>query len=366
MRVLIVLCALAGIASAQPTDPDTKKRADDAFAAGTAAYNANDFVNAALKFENAYSLVADPAYLFNIGQAYRQAKECVKSAAAFQKFVELAPNAPNIGKAKDLLHEVNVCALFVEGRRLMGAGRPAEACEKFQAAFNGDPGAVGTLLNLGLCNEQIGKFATAASWFRQAIVKAKESQSSEAEQQAQQHIDGIAKKISTVDIEAPTNNKTVIKLDGKPITVLSHVEVDPGRHVIDAETPGTRPVTQSFEVASGGHTNVRIASGENPGGGGSPRSAYILGGAGLTLWVGAAALGVVGKSKYDDASTFEQQDKWKTIVRYGATSMFIVGTGAIATSVVLYLRARKHRAETTVLAPTVGPNDVGIALTGAF
>jgi outer membrane protein assembly factor BamD (BamD/ComL family) len=100
MRALIVLVMLAGVAAAQPVDPAVRARADAAYAEGSTAYDANDFTRAALKFEEAYSLVADPAFLFNIGQAYRQAKECVKAAAAFAKFIELVPDSPNIANAK--------------------------------------------------------------------------------------------------------------------------------------------------------------------------------------------------------------------------------------------------------------------------
>ncbi|MBA3393318.1 MAG: tetratricopeptide repeat protein [Deltaproteobacteria bacterium] len=164
----LVLGMIAPAASAQPVDPETKARADAAFAEGTAAFDASDFVRAALDFEEAYGLVPDAAYLFNIGQAYRFGKECVKATAAYQKFIELVPDAPNVDKAKLHLQEVKVCALFVEGRRLMGAGKPAEACTQFAAAHAEDPKATGTMLNLGLCNEQIGKVATAATWFRKA------------------------------------------------------------------------------------------------------------------------------------------------------------------------------------------------------
>src|SRR5689334_6498185 len=112
MRALLVLVVLARVAAAQP---DVKARADAAYAEGSAAYDSNDFRRAAVRFEEAYALVADPAYLFNIGQAYRQADECEKAAAAFRKFIELVPDAPNIANARQLLDEVNVCATFVDG-----------------------------------------------------------------------------------------------------------------------------------------------------------------------------------------------------------------------------------------------------------
>ena len=363
--VVLTLCAVARVAIAQPVDPAAKARADAAYAEGSTAYNANEFAKAALKFEEAYAHVPDPAYLFNIGQAYRQAKECVKAAGAFQKFIELVPGAPNIDNAKELLQEQNTCAVFVEGRRLMGAGRPAEACEKFKLAHRDDPGAVGTLLNLGLCSEQMGKLATAASWFRQAQKKAIEVKLDEADQQAKAHLDVLVPKIPKIDIKVPAN--ATVKLDGNDVLVFVGVEVDPGRHTLVVEAPGMKPETQSFDVSIGARETVAVsltpisAPSRH-----SNRLAIILGTTGLTLWAGTAALGLVGKSKYDDAATRDDQQKWKDIVRYGGTTMFVLGTAAMTTSIVLYVRGRKGSAESAVLAPAAGPGHVALTLGGSF
>jgi Tfp pilus assembly protein PilF len=363
----VILCAAS--AHAQPIDPDTKARADAAFAEGTAAYTASDFTKAALKFEEAYTLLPDPAFLFNIGQAYRQAEECVKAADAFTKFIELVPDAPNLAKAKELLKEVNVCAIFVEGRRLMGAGRPAEACEKFDLAFKADPEAVGTLLNLGLCHEQIGKLATALVWFRRAHARSVALESAEAADQAQKRIDGITGKIPKLDIVlAPPAPSATVKLDGKPVTTLTGIEVDPGRHVVDVEAPGVRPATTAVDVGIGRRATVEVPLVEIEG---KPRPRgklpWVLGGAGVALWAGAATLGFVGKHQYDTAKTVDAQRDWKSIVRYGSTSMFVVGTALVTTSVVLYLKGRKHRAEPrTALQPIVTTHQLGVAYGGSF
>ena len=366
MRVLVLLVLCAGVAAAQPVDPAAKARADAAYAEGSQAYTAGDYVTAARKFEDAYAAVPDPAYLFNIGQAYRQSKDCVKSAASFRELIKLVPTASNIDQAKDLLREQEVCAIFVEGRRLMGAGRPAEACEKFAIAFDRDPEAVGTLLNLGLCSEQIGKLATAADWFRKAAKKAKQIKVEEAVKEAKQRLDAIESKIPKVDITITGAANASVKLDGKELALTTNVEVDPGRHTVEAQAP-ERAKTETFEIAIGGRTNLEIAlEGTSSRGSRSNRVAYILGGVGLTLWVGTAVLGVVGKSKYDEAADFDEQDKWKSIVRYGGTSMFVLGTAAITTSVILYVRNRGRRSDTTVLAPAVSNGQLGIVLGGSF
>lgn len=366
MRAALVLClcTFVRVAAAQPVASAAKERADAAYARGTAAYNANEFAKAALEFEEAYAHVPDPAFLFNIGQAYRQAKDCVKAAAAFQKFVDLVPGAPNIASAKELLAEQNTCASFVEGRRLMGAGRPAEACEKFKLAYRDDPGAVGTLLNLGLCHEQMGKLATAASWFRQAQKKATDIKVPEAVEQARSHLDVLAKKIPKVDIQVPDG--ATVKLDGAEQVVLTNIEVDPGKHTVVVEAPGRKPATETFDIAMGARETVEVKLASFGGNGRSNRTAYILGGTGIALWAGTAVLGLVGKSQYDDAENRSDQQQWKDIVRYGGTSMFVLGTAAVTTSVVLFLRNRKQRDESVVLAPAAAPGQVALVLGGSF
>lgn len=369
----LVLGVQVPSASAQPVDPETRAKADAAFTEATAAFGASDFVLAALKFEEAYGLVPDAAYLFNIGEAYRFGKECVKATAAYQKLIELVPDAANVGKAKLHLQEVKVCALFVEGRRLMGAGKPAEACTQFAAAHAEDPGATGTMLNLGLCHEQIGKVATAATWFRRAQNSAVESQATASEAQARARVEALATKIPRLEIVVtPARPGTVVVIDGKPVEAaqLAAFEVDPGRHVIDVQSPGLPSATRAVEVELGAREKVVIAL-DVPSRGGHRRAAYITGGIGLGLLAGTAVLGFVGRDRYDNASSLDEQNRWKSIVRYGGTSMFVVGCAAVTTSVVLYVRGRgDSRERSAQLAPIVGPivgdDQLGLSLGGVF
>src|SRR5687768_12791848 len=72
--------------------------------------------------------------------------------------------------------------LFEEGRAELQAGRPDAACKKFEQSIRKDPRAVGTLLNLALCNERQGKIASALALFVEAYDRATEA--GEAEQRA--------------------------------------------------------------------------------------------------------------------------------------------------------------------------------------
>ena len=65
-------------------------------------------------------------------------------------------------------------ALFNEGRRLVGLGKLAEACPKFEASFSLVPG-IGTQLNLADCYQQLGRTASAWATFRDAAIAAARS-----------------------------------------------------------------------------------------------------------------------------------------------------------------------------------------------
>ena len=65
-------------------------------------------------------------------------------------------------------------ALFNEGRSLVAGGHYSDACPKFEASQQLDPG-LGTLLNLAECYEKLGKTASAWAEYREAIPLARAS-----------------------------------------------------------------------------------------------------------------------------------------------------------------------------------------------
>jgi hypothetical protein len=55
-------------------------------------------------------MAPDPAFLFNIAQAYRQANECSKAAEYYRQFVGALRNPPNLDKVQKLIAEMDACA----------------------------------------------------------------------------------------------------------------------------------------------------------------------------------------------------------------------------------------------------------------
>ncbi len=104
-RAALVILALTGIASA-----DSRQQARALYGEGQKAYADGDFRVAATKFRAAYDLEPDPAYLYNIAQAYRFAKQCHHSVTFYKRFLVAMPDAPNKQEVGKFLVEVSACA----------------------------------------------------------------------------------------------------------------------------------------------------------------------------------------------------------------------------------------------------------------
>lgn len=60
--------------------------------AGERAYNLGEFEKAAQLFKDAYSEHADPAFLFNVAQTYRQAGDCKQALFFYKRYLALKQN----------------------------------------------------------------------------------------------------------------------------------------------------------------------------------------------------------------------------------------------------------------------------------
>ncbi len=87
-------------------------RADDAAAArehyqrASNAYDLGHFSEAAKEFEAAYQLKNDPAFLFNIGQAYRFDGKNQQALLAYRAYLRRLPDAPNRAQVESRLAEL--------------------------------------------------------------------------------------------------------------------------------------------------------------------------------------------------------------------------------------------------------------------
>jgi hypothetical protein len=76
------------------------------FKRGEALYKAKRFKQAAESYELAYQRLPLPAFLFNIGQCYRNLGRAADAVDLFKRYLEDAPEAPNRRRVEELLEEL--------------------------------------------------------------------------------------------------------------------------------------------------------------------------------------------------------------------------------------------------------------------
>ncbi|MGE0871081.1 MAG: tol-pal system YbgF family protein [Kofleriaceae bacterium] len=116
--IVVAMCWAAG-AFAAPSD---QSRAE--FSRAQELYSQGNYSDAARAFEAAYKLDADPAYLFNIAQAYRLARDCEKSLAFFDRFRAEVPELPPVQaeQFEQFVREAKACAEDQKRIRLEQSG----------------------------------------------------------------------------------------------------------------------------------------------------------------------------------------------------------------------------------------------------
>ncbi len=264
----------------------------------------------------------------------------------------LAPMVASADPASDL---------FDEGRALLEQGKAPEACAKFEASLKLDPEAGGVLLNLGLCNVQQHKVATALTWFRKAATFP------EVAAPANQQVTTLASLVPTIRIDAPAD--AAVTIDGVAVTDRTRIEIDAGHHV--AEVGG---VAHPFDVSEDPSRTqlIVLQRPEAPVTStvtvdlGAPRRhvAKILGGVGAGLVVATGIVGLVGRWRFDASHDLSTRQEWTGIVEWGGTGMFLSGCALLGTAAAVYFTAPgpEHRA----ITPLAAPGQVGLAVSGVF
>jgi hypothetical protein len=133
--------------------------------------------------------------------------------------------------------------LFLDGNKLMEAGKYAQACPKFADSQRLDP-ALGTLMHLAQCHEKTGKIATAWSEYTDAAAQAQKAGQLEREKFCRDHATTLDAKLQKVIVElSHPPEGTTIKLDGAtlPSGVLgTEIPLDPGDHTLEVSAPGKK------------------------------------------------------------------------------------------------------------------------------
>ena len=152
-------------------------------------------------------------------------------------------------------------ALFQAGKDLMGEKKFAEACSKFEASLKLDH-AVGTLMNLADCHEQLG--ALSRAWTEWGEAESMAQRASDAER-----ADLAKRRRAQVDARLP---KVTIKVTGTatgfalwrdgveldPAVYGVAVPVDPGAHVVQVRRDKKVVKEEKVDAAEGARLDVAI------------------------------------------------------------------------------------------------------------
>jgi hypothetical protein len=147
-------------------------------------------------------------------------------------------------------------ALFQEGSDLFGRGEIGQACERFGASQDLDPG-LGTMLRLADCLDRLGKTASAWALFREAASIAGKRGDVERETIGNQRADNLEERLSRLSLssaEATMPPGMSIELNGSAIPVTSlgvPLPVDPGTLKVEVVAEGRKPWSGSVEIPEG-------------------------------------------------------------------------------------------------------------------
>ena len=169
--------------------------------------------------------------------------------------------------------------LFQDGRAAFAQADYERASSFFEQSYQLDP-ALGTLLNLAVCEEKLGKLRSALAHLEQA------RDSADA---ADRRRPLVEERIAQLDARIPRltvqrspamNDNVAISLDQRelaPAEIGATMRIDPGRHILDCTGPRGERCTNVFSLKEG-ESAVHVATVTHasiaPGGASSPDATH--------------------------------------------------------------------------------------------
>lgn len=150
-------------------------------------------------------------------------------------------------------NEMRAEYLFRTGEKKFDAGKYQEACNDFAESLRLGP-KLGTLLNLALCHETTGRYATAWAEFNHASVWAAQNNQKDRREFAQQHVAALETKVPRVLLQLPPGQAIgAVEIDGEPLPDSRWylpIFLDAGEHSVSLSAPGKARSTVKFRVSN--------------------------------------------------------------------------------------------------------------------
>jgi hypothetical protein len=278
-------------------------------------------------------------------------------------------------------------ALFDDAKAMMDKGNFAEACPKLAESEALDP-QVGTMLNLALCYEFVGKTASGCSMWREAAGAAERKLQPERAELARERAAKVCSRAPRIAIDvAPQSGRDRVEVTVNDVRFprdqwQTPQPYDPGEYQLRATGDGLRPWSSTVLVDEQHPAVVVVpvlAPASDPAapapappegaGRGLLTAAWVTGGAGAAVLGLGSAFGIAaivndgaassGRNCVHDICNPEgQSDRLRAIddARV-ADVMFAIGAGALATGVVFWLVGSHVRSASTIyVQPAVAEN----------
>jgi len=282
--------------------------------------------------------------------------------------------------------------LFAEGKALF-ATNVAEACDKFEESLRYNPAAIGTLLNVALCDEKLGRIASAVDKFNEARDRAKEQGLVQHVRAAEQHLAALERDVPHLSIRLTEQLPETRVLIGDRVIALDNIAsiaVDPGEVIVTVSAPARLPYRTKLAIERAEHKDlvvpvlsksVTISSARRRIG----QVAVFTGGAAVGTAIG---LGLYARHLYhaqfghampgdgrcnDDLQCERDGLKQTQRARTLANVATVVGVAGIAVAGIgayLWFRRPSAPADSAdrklAVVPTVAPDGLGVAALGRF
>jgi hypothetical protein len=170
--------------------------------------------------------------------------------------------APRASADEDAEERARV--LFTEGRDAMDRNDYATACEKFGESLRLFRRA-SMLLNLGACNEKLGRLGTALAYWREGL-SALQITDRERVQKAKEEIAALERRAPRVLLTLPRDlpAQSIVAVDGAALAAARWSEpiyLDPGDHALTLDVPGRKQRRVTVSVVEGQEVPITLERG---------------------------------------------------------------------------------------------------------
>jgi tetratricopeptide (TPR) repeat protein len=109
-RTWILPCLLlAVVLAARPAvaaSPEEKTKARELYQSGLVHYDLKEYAEALKSFKDAYRIVQDPAFLYNIAQCHRRLGQNPEALDFYRNYLRRSPSAPNRAEVERRIQEI--------------------------------------------------------------------------------------------------------------------------------------------------------------------------------------------------------------------------------------------------------------------